>query len=66
MNALDELISTEEKKIDYLTSIRHNPGIVLCNRGEDCRPKPTAEIDHDIQKAYEQLAIFKIRKFMGF
>ncbi len=66
MKALDELISTEERKIDYLTSIRHNPGAVVCDPGEGCRPKPAAEIDHDIEKAYEQLAIYKIRKFMGF
>jgi hypothetical protein len=66
MKALDRLISLEERKIDYLTSIRNNPGASNCDLGEYCRPRQSAEIEHDIEKAYEQLAIYKIRKFMDF
>jgi hypothetical protein len=66
MKALDKLICLEERKIDYLTSIRNNSGALKCDPGEYCRPIQSAEIEHDIEKAYEQLAIYKIRKFMGF
>ena len=64
MEALDELITTEERKIDHLTQIRHNPS--TCTEMPDYPGRAAAEIDHDIEKAYEQLAIYKIRKMMGF
>jgi hypothetical protein len=66
MEALDQLISREEKKIDYLTRLRQNPGINVSNSGITRRELDAAEIDNDIEKAYEQLAIYRIRKLMGF
>ncbi len=66
MEGLDQLISMEERKIDQLSRMRRNPGVARRNSIRGHRPVATAEIDRDIEKAYEQLAIYKIRKMMGF
>lgn len=66
MEALDQLISREEKKIDYLLRLRQNPGRTVNNSGDTHRNMAAADIDNDIDKAYEQLAIYKIRRLMGF
>jgi hypothetical protein len=66
MEALDQLISREEKKIDYLLQLRQNPGITVNYSGDTHRNLAAADIDNDIDKAYEQLAIYKIRRLMGF
>lgn len=66
MEALDQLISNEERKIDHLMQIRNQPAE---EREEEEVPNNFSkieDIDYGIQKAYEQLAIYKIRKEMGF
>ncbi len=66
MTALDELISNEEMKLEHLMKIRNHTDI----EGRTSRPgnriNHTEDIDYDIEKAYEQLSIYKIRKLMGF
>jgi hypothetical protein len=63
MEGLDQLISLEERKIEQLSRMRRDPGAA---RSDGRRHVAAAEIDNDIEKAYEQLAIYKIRKMMGF
>ena len=66
MKALDELIRNEEMKLEHLMQIRNHADVA----GRTSRPGNTInhaeDIDYDIEKAYEQLSIYKIRKLMGF
>ncbi len=66
MKALDELIRSEEMKLEHLMQIRNHADVA----GRTSRPgktiNPAEDIDYDIEKAYEQLSIYKIRRLMGF
>lgn len=66
MEKLDELITSEEAKIEHLMDIREYPSkFIEYYRINDAAHK-NVNVEHDIEKAYEQLAIYKIRKLMGF
>ncbi len=64
METLDKLIIDEENKIDYLLQRRTRPAANI--PGERHYKGISLNVEYDIEKAYEQLAIFKIRKMMGF
>jgi isoleucyl-tRNA synthetase len=65
MKALDQLICIEEKRIDYLMQKRNHAEIN--DSTGSVHDSPSFEgLDYDIEKAHEQLAIYKIRKYMGF
>jgi hypothetical protein len=76
MEPLDQLIRKEERKIDYLTKLRNQPdafpasSISRDSSGSDdhnyCDSPKREDVNYCIEKAYEHLAILKIRKYMGF
>lgn len=66
MEALDQLIINEERKIDHLMQIRNKPAAEREMEGVTNSFGKAEDIDYGIEKAYEQLAIYKIRKEMGF
>jgi hypothetical protein len=66
MKALDQLICNEEKRIDYLMQIREHPEKNFLSPGSVHNLPAIEDLDYDIEKAHEQLAIYKIRKYMGF
>lgn len=66
MESLDQLINNEEQRIERLTRLRSQPVLAIHNNGADQDSGNPEYIDYNIEKAYEQLAIYKIRKFMGF
>ena len=66
MNALDCLISKEEKKIDHLMEIRNRTSASGTITGSKYGISRAEDIDLDIKQAWEQLTIYKIRKEMGF
>ncbi len=66
MESLDILINSQERRIDHLLQLRRQ-----CdeeNKGDYPHPdsQHNGNIDYDLEKAYEQLAIYKIRKMMGY
>ncbi len=66
MGTLDRLINHQEKKIDNLIKLRRQ---CVSEEPSDFRAPSLANpvnIDHDIEKAYEELSIYKIRKMMGY
>ncbi len=66
MTALDELIRNEEMKLEHLMQIRNHTDVAFSNSRPENRISYAEDIDYDIEKAYEQLSIYKIRKLMGF
>jgi hypothetical protein len=76
MEALDQLIKKEERKIDHLLRLRNQPDAfsgssVSLNKPEIedndyCEFPNSEDVNYCIEKAYEQLSIFKIRRYMGF
>ncbi|MFP4367684.1 MAG: hypothetical protein ACLFQA_11375 [Bacteroidales bacterium] len=66
MEKLDELISCEENRIEHLMEIREYPSKFREYYRNDSGTHKEINVEHDIEKAYEQLAIYKIRKLMGF
>jgi hypothetical protein len=73
MEALEQLISIEERKIDHLLQIRNQPDILsgspnihFSEDNDTCHVQQAGDLEHCIEKAYEQLAIYKIRKYMEF
>jgi hypothetical protein len=66
MDALDQLIYKEEQKIDHLIEIRTHPAGSEGSPGLHLNSGRAEDLDYDIEKAWEQLAIYKIRKYMGF
>ncbi|TVR71690.1 MAG: hypothetical protein EA408_08595 [Marinilabiliales bacterium] len=65
MGTLDRLINHQEEKIDHLMQLRRQyAGGATDDLPERAIAHP-ANIDHDIEKAYEELTIYKIRKMMG-
>jgi hypothetical protein len=62
MNTLDKLIIEEERRIDFLLQVQSSPEKI--QEGATRRAYPG--IENDIERAYEQLAIYKIRRMMGF
>jgi hypothetical protein len=76
MEALDQLIRKEERKIDHLLQLRNQPDVYSGssvnhdNSDSDdhnyCDSPSSEDVNYCIEKAYEQLAIFKIRRYMGF
>jgi hypothetical protein len=76
MEALDQLIRKEEKKIDHLIQLRNQPDGFPASpvsrdvSGSDdhdyCDYPKRDDVNYCIDKAYEQLTIFKIRRYMGF
>ena len=66
MEALDQLISIEERRIDHLMERRNRSGSSTEYPGKDQALSGSEDLDYDIEKAYEQLTIYKIRKYMGF
>ena len=66
MKALDELIRNEEMKLEYLMQIRNHTDVAVRTSRPGNRINHAEDIDYDIEKAYEQLSIYIIRKLMGF
>ncbi|MGF1584540.1 MAG: hypothetical protein ACFCUM_04400 [Bacteroidales bacterium] len=76
MEALDQLIRKEERRIDHLLQLRSQPdaysGSSVSSDNSDsddhnyCDSPSSEDVNYCIEKAYEQLAIFKIRRYMGF
>lgn len=66
MEALDQLISNEERRIDHLMEMRNRSGASSGCKGQDQGLSANKDLEYDIEKAYEQLSIYKIRKYMGF
>ncbi len=66
MEALDELIRSEERKLEHLMQIRNHTGFNDRTSLPEDRINNAEDIDYDIEKTYEQLSIYKIRKLMGF
>ena len=65
MEALDQLISIEESRIDHLMEIRNSSGASSERKDKDQNSSGN-DLENDIEEAYEQLTIYKIRKYMGF
>jgi hypothetical protein len=73
MEALDQLIRKEERKIDHLIQLLNQPDAFSgssvssdVSDSEYCDSPNREDVNYCIEKAYEQLAIFKIRRYMGF
>jgi hypothetical protein len=76
MEALDELIRKEERKIDNLTNLRYQPDAFPApstssdSSGNDdhdyCDFPKKEDVDYCIEKAYEHLSILKIRRYLGY
>ena len=66
MEALDELIRCEERKLEHLMQIRNYTSFYDRTSPPEDKINNAEDIDYDIEKAYEQLSIYKIRKLMGF
>jgi hypothetical protein len=66
MEALDELIRCEERKLEHLMQIRNHTSFYDRTSLPEDKINNAEDIDYDIEKAYEQLSIYKIRKLMGF
>jgi hypothetical protein len=76
MEALDQLIKQEERRIEHLLQLRNQPysysgsSASHDNAGNDednySGSSGSEDVNYCIEKAYEQLSIFKIRRYMGF
>ena len=66
MDGLEQLINDEERRIDLLMKMRSQ-----VTSADFAAVSPNgcpggSNLDYDIQKAWEQLTIYKIRRSMGF
>lgn len=66
MQTLDQLISNEEMRIEHLLQLRGIQDYEVVPSGSGFRTHDSGHVDYDLDKAYEQLAIYKIRKLMEF
>jgi hydrogenase maturation factor HypE len=66
MESLDQLINKEEQRIEQLTRLRSLPVHAIKKNCTDQDSGNFEYLDYNIEKAYEKLAIYKIRKSMGF
>lgn len=72
MEALDQLIKQEERRIDNLLQLRNQPDSYSGSLGSSdiadnySDSSGIEDVNYCIEKAYEQLSIFKIRRYMGF
>jgi len=66
MQTLDQLISNEEMRIEHLLKIRGIQDNEAATPGSGFGTHDSGHVVYDLEKAYEQLAIYKIRKLMEF